>query len=79
MTTTWRPVRSASSFNQPIGTDGTKWDMSKVKSMREMFYEASAFNQDIGNWTTSKVEKMNNMFFEASAFNQDIGIGTRRS
>ena len=73
VTTTWRMFRSASSFNQPIGTDGTKWDMSKVKSMREMFYEASAFNQDIGNWTTSKVEKMNNMFFEASAFNQDIG------
>ena len=43
----WRMFRSASSFNQPIGTDGTKWDMSKVRTITEMFYKASAFNQDI--------------------------------
>ena len=65
--------RSASSFNQPIGTDGTKWDMSKVKDMFRMFHKAFAFNQDIGNWDTSQVRNMKEMFRSAYSFNQDIG------
>ena len=38
-----------------------------------MFFQASAFNEDIGNWNTAQVTTMYRMFGSASAFNQDIG------
>ena len=45
----------------------------QVTDMRDMFYSASAFNQDIGSWNTAQVTDMEGMFYSASAFNHDIG------
>ncbi len=40
--------------------------------MISTFYNASAFNQNIGKWNTAKVQDMNSMFYYATTFNQDI-------
>jgi surface protein len=49
------------------------WDVSNVTNMSDMFYQATAFNEDIGGWNTGKVTTMDQMFQSASAFNEDIG------
>jgi surface protein len=46
---------------------------STVTNLQNMFFSASAFNQNIGSWNTGSVTNMSSMFFSASAFNQDIG------
>ncbi len=42
--------------------------------MNNMFYNASAFNQNISLWNTASVTNMSGMFGRASAFNQNIGL-----
>jgi gliding motility-associated-like protein len=59
------------SLNSPININ--TWNTASVTNMARMFYEASAFNQDINSWNTSAVTDMNSMFYNALAFNQDIG------
>ena len=56
-------------FNQPLITNGNKWNTGIVKNMRYMFIQTSAFNQDIGNWDTARVTDMAYMFYKALAFN----------
>ncbi|MDC1454526.1 BspA family leucine-rich repeat surface protein, partial [Pelagibacteraceae bacterium] len=63
---------SATAFDQNIATSGNSWNTSSVTTMSYMFYDASAFNQDIGNWDTSSVTNINSMFYLATSFNQDI-------
>ena len=49
-------------------------DTSKVTDMSRMFYNASKFNQDIGNWDTSNVTNMIAMFYDTNNFNKDYII-----
>ena len=37
-----------------------------------MFFDAPAFNQNIGSWNTGNVTNMVQMFYAATAFNQDL-------
>ena len=47
--------------------------MRNVTTMRDMFYEANSFNQNIGGWVVSNVTDMSSMFAQADTFNRNIG------
>lgn len=53
-------------------TDPLNVCTSHIENMRELFYENSNFNQDIGKWNVSKVTDMTFMFSGAELFNQDL-------
>jgi surface protein len=55
-------------FNQSL-----PWNVSNVRSIKGLFYDAPSFNMPIGDWDTSNVQDMSLAFFGASSFNQDIG------
>ena len=55
-------------FAATVGTP----DLSNVTNMVYMFYECSAFNQDISGWNVTNVKDMRGMFCRCSVFNQDI-------
>ena len=59
--------------DRPINGDITRWDVSNVTDMHNMFSGQTNFNQDIGVWDVSKVTNMRAMFASATLFNQDIG------
>ena len=48
------------------------WNVSNVRSMRNMFLKCSTFNYDISNWDVSRVSDMSGMFYGCKEFNQDI-------
>ena len=47
-------------------------NLSNVRDMSSMFYNAVSFNQNIANWNVSHVINMYSMFSGANSFNQDI-------
>ncbi len=57
-----------------VGNDKfNDWNVSNVTNMKAMFFDATAFNQDIGSWDVSNVTNMKQMFHYAKVFNQPIG------
>ena len=52
--------------------DISKWDVSRVTDMAEMFSSAPLFNGDLSKWDVSSVTSMNNMFFGSKSFNADV-------
>lgn len=52
--------------------DISKWDVSKVTNMEQMFCRCKDFNSDISNWDVSNVKNFSAMFWGASKFNQDL-------
>jgi surface protein len=65
----WAFYQAVNLLSVPSDSDG----IDAVTDMVAMFWNASAFNGDIGGWNTSSVTQMNHMFIGATAFNQDIG------
>ena len=57
--------------NSTGNPDVSLLDTSNVTNMSRMFYNATSFNQDIGNWDVSNVTTMNAML-RGTSFNQDI-------
>lgn len=50
----------------------SEWDTSAVTSLADTFYDATAFNQNIGGWDTSAITSLFQTFFGVNAFNQDV-------
>ena len=78
-------VSNIDSFCNDIGTgifdntffkyiDISDWDVSNIKSMRNMFYSCEKLKSigDISNWDVSSVTDMSQMFFGCASFNQDL-------
>ena len=48
------------------------WDVAGATNMREAFYNAELFDQDISRWNVDKVTSMGHMFFGARSFRQNL-------
>ncbi len=73
---------NATAFNNggaagSVGSDPLDWAVEAGKpwagrSMYQMFYAATNFNQDVSSWDVSGVTNMSYMFRDATNFNQDV-------
>lgn len=52
--------------------DVSKWDTSKVESMKSVFKGAKLANPDVSKWNTSKVKSMKAMFKNSKLANPDV-------
>ncbi|WP_411681380.1 BspA family leucine-rich repeat surface protein [Helicobacter felis] len=58
--------REDARFDQPLND----WDVSNVKSMKNMFENCQNFDQPLDEWDVSSVESMYGMFKHCEYFNQ---------
>ncbi len=49
-------------YKKHFNADISKWDVSNVTDMSNMFYGSSSFKQDLSSWNVSKVSNMSYMF-----------------
>jgi hypothetical protein len=61
----------------------SKWDVSHISNMRNLFQDKTDFNEDISDWDVRNVKDMSHMFAGAVKFNQPlykwkISAGTKR-
>jgi surface protein len=56
----------------PVHGPISEWNVSQVRSMLQLFLNASEFNQPLNSWNVSNVEDMQSMFFNATSFNQPL-------
>jgi surface protein/parallel beta-helix repeat protein len=70
-TTLLSAFRECKNITTVPGMNG--WDISNVTTLRETFYGASSFNENISNWNTSNVNSLYHTFNGALLFNQPIG------
>ena len=52
--------------------DISKWDVSNVSDMRDMFSGCKSFNSDLSKWNVSNVREMWRMFSGCLDFNSDL-------
>ena len=73
-TVAWKSMFRAFAYckNMQFATTVDTPSLGSVTSMKFMFYDCSAFNQDISSWNVSKVIDMGSIFCGCTAFNQDI-------
>ena len=69
--TTEGMFQDAAKFNKPLTTNNTNyWNMGACQNMKNMFFGASEFDQDISNWDVVDVTDMSQMFRDAAAYDQ---------
>ena len=59
-------LKMQTAFNRSLNN----WDVSKVKTMKNMFRGAISFNQPLNKWNVGEVMDMEEMFEAAYKFNQ---------
>ena len=64
-----KPTYSNPNFVSP---DLSKWDVSRVTTMRYMFSYAPDFNSDLSEWDVSKVTSMSHTFYQCTTFKSDV-------
>ena len=81
--TTEGMFQDAAAFNNPIsynssatGIPSGYWNMDACTSMKNMFFGASIFNQDISTWLVDEVIDMSQMFRDAAAYDQILNTWT---